>query len=333
MFLHNLIQGDIMRIFLFLMLFSTMTMAKDIILTKDNTIVLNQEFSGASVSKLISDAKKIDSTLPNGYPIYLFLDTPGGSIQAGLELMEAFKGLNRPIHTVVLFAASMGFQLTQNLGDRYILKFGILMSHKAHGGFEGEFGGGLGQLDSRYGMWIRRIDLMDKQTVKRTKGKKTLEKYRSEYENELWLNGEEAVKNGYADEVVTAKCDKSLSGTTEKVVRLFDLKVHLELSECPIVTYPVNIRVSMRTNRGYMDSEEFLEKGGKFGKNCVRKDTEEVVDAFYGKVLQPSAEAELCALDEELDLDKIEEAKEQAKDQVKLGARKPVYMRFTNKEM
>lgn len=332
MFLHNLTQGDTMRLFLFLMLFSTITMAKDIILTKDNTIVLNQEFSGASVAKLIADAKKIDSTLPSGYPIYLFLDTPGGSIQAGLELMEAFKGLNRPVHTVVLFAASMGFQLTQALGDRYILNFGVLMSHKAYGGFEGEFGGGLGQLDSRYGMWMRRVDIMDKQTVKRTKGKKTLEKYRSEYENELWLNGAEAVASGYADEVVTAKCDKSLSDTTDKIVRIFDLKVHLKMSQCPIITYPVDIRISMRTNKGYMDVDEFLDKGGKFGKNCVKKDAEEVVDVF-GRTLQTSAEAELCALDEELDLDKIDEAKEQAKDQVKLGVRKPVYMRFTNKEM
>jgi hypothetical protein len=246
--------------------------------------------------------------------------------------MEAFKGLNRPVHTVVLFAASMGFQLTQALGDRYILNFGVLMSHKAYGGFEGEFGGGLGQLDSRYGMWMRRVGMMDKQTVKRTKGKKTLEKYRSEYENELWLNGDEAVANGYADEVVTAKCDKSLSDTTDKVIRIFDLKVNLKMSQCPIITYPVDISISMRTNRGYMDVDEFLDKGGKFGKSCVKKDTEEVVDVF-GRTLQTSAEAELCALDEELDLDKIEEAKEQAKDQVKLGARKPVYMRFTNKEM
>jgi ATP-dependent protease ClpP protease subunit len=110
-----------MRLLLILAMLMTasLTMAKEIKLTKDNVLVLDQAFTGPSVAKLIQEARQKDADLKSGYPMYLFLNTPGGSIQAGLELIEALKGLNRPIHTITLFAASMGWQLLQHLGDRY----------------------------------------------------------------------------------------------------------------------------------------------------------------------------------------------------------------------
>src|SRR5579859_4879597 len=101
-----------------------------IVLSKENTLVLNSEVNGESVGKIIADAKQLDkglNTLKSKIkgekkPLYLFLNTPGGSIQSGLEMIEALNGLGRPTHTVTLFAASMGFQIAQNLGDRYVLR-------------------------------------------------------------------------------------------------------------------------------------------------------------------------------------------------------------------
>ena len=199
----------------------------------------------------------MDADLKSGYPIYLFLDTPGGSIQAGLELIEFLNGLNRPVHTVTLFAASMGWQLLQHLESRYVLKYGVLMSHKAYGGFRGEFGGGQSQLDSRYGLWLRRINLMDEQTVKRTGGKKTLKQYRSEYDNELWLNGKEAVENGYADEVVTVKCDKGLQGVDRQEFSFFGMNIVVLFDKCPIRTYPADIFVNISIYFFYLSFDIF----------------------------------------------------------------------------
>lgn len=160
------------KAFLILLLF-TITMstvfAKEIVLTKDNSVVLNGAFTGKSVSNLIGEIQKLDAELKSGYPIYLFLNTPGGSIQAGLELFEFIKGVNRPIHTITLFAASMGFQTVQHLGKRYVLEYGVLMSHKAYGGFEGEFGGETSQIDSQYGLWLRRLKMMDQKNRRKNK--------------------------------------------------------------------------------------------------------------------------------------------------------------------
>jgi len=280
------------------------TSKKIITLSSDNTISLTQAFNRESTTGLMQQATDMDANLKSGYPIYLFMYTPGGSIQAGLELIEFFEGLNRPVHTITLFSASMGWQTVQHLGERYILKYGVLMSHKARGGFTGEFGGGISQLDSRYQLWLRRIELMDKQTVRRTKGKQTIKSYTNAYTPELWLNGQEAVKKGYADAVVTVKCDTSMKGTYKKVFDLGFFKVQAVMSNCPMKISPLKMTASLLTNNGEMPLKEFLIKGGKFGHQC--RDSKSSIKAssyFYEPELE--LEAELCASDKTLNLQKI----------------------------
>lgn len=281
---------------LLVLMMSLTISAKEIKLTSDNTVSLSTSFSSSSISTLKQDLLKLDANLKSGYPIYLVLNTPGGSVQAGLELYEFVNGLNRPVHTVTLFAASMGFQTVQNLGKRYIIKYGVLMSHKARGGFKGEFGGGLSQLDSRYGMWLKRIDMLDKTTVKRTNGKQSLQSYRSAYDNELWLNGPEAVEKGYADEIATVSCSSDLaSKTRDSVINVMFFKIKVKLSGCPILTAPLSMSAELLTNKGYMDLQKFLESNGKFGASCEDNSNE------------------LCAYDKKLNLGILQEAMEKQK--------------------
>jgi ATP-dependent Clp protease protease subunit len=302
-------KGEKMKMFLTMLLFVLFVptiQAKEIVLTQDNSVVLNGEVTGRSVSKLIGEIKKLDAELKNGYPIYLFLNTPGGSIQAGLELFEFVKGVNRPIHTITLFAASMGFQTVQHLGTRYILEYGVLMSHKAYGGFEGEFGGESSQLDSQYGLWLRRIKMMDQKTVERTKGKKTLKKYQAEYDNELWLNGDEAVKNGYADEVASVKCSTGLQGEIEEQVNFMGMRFTVKFDKCPIRTAPVSVTASLRTNKGLMTLDDFVSKGGNFDtENCQRNT--QVHHYGWSNQAMPAVETEVCALDKGLSVEKVEQ--------------------------
>lgn len=288
---------------LLLMISATAFAAKkttEITLTDDNVISLKSAFDHESVGQLIEEASKLDSRLPSGQPIYLFLRTPGGSIQAGLELFEYLKGLNRPVHTITLFAASMGFQTVQQLGKRYILRNGVLMSHRARGGMQGEFGGGTAQMDTRYGLWLRRVQSLDQDTVKRTNGKQTLKSYQSAYANELWLNGEEAVAQGYADELVTLKCDSSLDGKVEKVTEqsLF-FSVDLLVPKCPLKTRPVGTNTNIVTNKGPMTLEVFIAKNPTF-KKCADIEKENTEDR-YNEVKKEV----VCALDEELSVAKI----------------------------
>jgi len=229
-----------------------------VVLTSQNTIILNSEVNGESVSKVISQAKKLDLALSGlkerasgKKPLYLFLNSPGGSIQAGLELIEAMQGLDRKVNTITLFAASMGFQIAQNLDERLILKNGVLMSHHAAGEFQGQFGGvSPSQVDSRYQLWLDRVRELDEQTVKRTNGKQTYKSYTEAYDHEMWMTGAKSVAGGYADRIVTVKCDSSLSGVSAHSATFMGLPVQYELDNCPINTSPQGVHIGSEGSQG-----------------------------------------------------------------------------------
>lgn len=252
---------------------------KKIVLTSENTLSLNDAVTGASVADVITKAKELDSdsvygavTGKNREPIYFFLRTPGGSIQAGLEMFEALNGLNRPVDTITSFAASMGFQTVQNLGKRYIVQSGVLMSHRASGGFEGQFGGQKpSPMDSQKNFWEQRLQEMDEKTVSRTKGKQTLASYQAQYAPDMWLTGSQAVAQGYADEIVQVQCDSSLAGVTTKSVSFMGLiNINYDLDNCPLNSTPMNIRISrIATNKGDMDFAKFQAAGGGYGVDCL----------------------------------------------------------------
>jgi ATP-dependent protease ClpP protease subunit len=227
---------------------------KKLVLTSDNTVILSGEINEASVGDTIQALQALDSKTFFGKakPIHLVIYSPGGSIQDGLILIEAIKGLNRPVDTAVLFAASMGWQVTQGVeGERYIVKNGIMMSHRAAGGFQGSFGGQYpSQIDSRYNFWKQRLNELDQQTVARSKGKQTLQSYQDQYKSEMWLTGSQSVEQGYSDSIVSLQCDKTLQGTTKHSTSFMGMEIDYELSACPLITAPKNVHMADKYKNG-----------------------------------------------------------------------------------
>ncbi len=248
-----------------LMSFGSFAMT-EIVLTNKNVVVMDQAFSWTNVAAVMSKAKELDSYLPEiSNPIYVVLDTPGGDIEAGLEMFAFLNSLNRPVYTIVMFAASMGAQAVSQLGNSYILPYGTLMHHKAAGSFSGSFGGkGPGQLDNRYGFWLRRIKMMDKVTVAKSNGKLTLKKFQDLYENELWLTGIEAVNLGLINDVASVKCSKGLSGVEIITATRFGIVLKGKKSKCPTISGVFDITVEVATNKGIMNIDKFIQNGGKY---------------------------------------------------------------------
>lgn len=265
---------------------------KKIVLTDRNTIVLDSAFDSESTGAVISQAvaldRKVGAWLKKEH-IYLLLRTPGGEVTAGMNMISTLNGLHRPVDTITIFAASMGFQAVQGLGQRYILPSGVLMSHRARGGVEGEMGGvEPSQIESRLNFYLQSLMDLDLVTVKRTKGKQTLESYRKAYASELWVMGQHAVDQGYADEVASFTCDKSLDGIVTKQIEFMGIQVQYDQDKCPLTNNPKNIRVMVQTQYGLVEHTEFLARGGVFGTGCE----------MGGK---------LCSINPGLTLDKIGE--------------------------
>lgn len=290
-----------------------------IVLTSSNTIVLSDVVTSQSVGEIVEKVSSMNSGITNkltNRPIYLFLNTPGGEVDSGLQLIEVLKAQGRPVHVITSFAASMGFQISQNLGRRYILQSGVLMSHRAAGSVEGQFGGSEpSQMQSRYKLWLDRVTQLDLQTVKRTNGKQTLESYQKAYADELWLTGPQAVEQGYADEIVNVTCDSSLDGVTTKSFQIpGGPTIDYDILNCPVVNGPMNPRVQVETNHGPKLLNEFRAQNGGFGEPCLALAR-----------LEPKT---VCATDLDLNLDKIDQMRKDFMDRINNKKDHVIQMKF-----
>lgn len=256
---------------------------KKIVLTKDNVLVMNTYFDSTSVARVAARAKELDSILPSKEPLFLVIDSGGGSIDAGIELIQNLNTLNRPIHTLTIFAASMGFHTVQGVnGLRLVTKTGTLMSHKARGGFSGEFPG---QLDSRYSYYLKRVQNLDKGIVARTKGKHNAQSYASLIENEYWCDGDDCKKQGFIDYTVLATCDKSLAGNKAEIERFIfmgvPVEIHLVFAACPTITGILEVNVLMNGEKLFKTEKEGKE--WQWGSN-IEKLGKEGVTALQEKI-------------------------------------------------
>jgi ATP-dependent Clp protease protease subunit len=208
----------------------------NILLTENNSVVFNDQVSAESVSKKTFE---IMSKSIKASPIYLILDTPGGSVTAGLRFVDSIKSLGVPVHTITIFAASMGYQFVQELGIRYIIPSGTLMSHR--GSVSGMSGQVPGELNSRVGHLQAVLSGMSERASKRVGMAK--EAYEAAIVNELWLDGTNAVQQNHADFIANVKCDESLlRDTYEQEVRTLFGPATLEFSKCPLISAPIKFR-------------------------------------------------------------------------------------------
>ncbi len=209
-----------------------------IVLSEQNTISFNQPFTGDYVAKKQLEVLQKSISLSSEKPLYLVLDTPGGSVQAGLNFIDTINSLGRKVHTITIFAASMGYQVVQELGKRYITPSGTLMSHR--GALSGLSGQVPGELNSRLNHIESILEGMNKRAAKRVS--MSLESYKQSIINELWVHGQDAVNKKHADAVANVRCDKNLiNGVVESEFFTIFGPVKVKFSKCPLITDPLSV--------------------------------------------------------------------------------------------
>lgn len=198
-----------------------------------NSVVMRGPVTGESVAKVQSELL-VKCTATNR--LYLVLDTPGGDVEAGNSLVETIKGLPCKVHTVTLFAASMGFHIVQNAGERLIVENGTLMSHRARGGLSGEMPG---SFNVRAVFWLNLLRSMDETAAKRMGIR--LDAYQNLIRDEYWVRGTQALKDKAVDKVITVRCGESLRGQhVEKMETLFGT-LAVTWADCPLIQTPMNL--------------------------------------------------------------------------------------------
>ena len=207
--------------------------AKEIKLTTNNVCSLEDKVDASTMFEL----KKclIEKSIKRGnrrYPIYIYLNSPGGSIYQGLRFITFAKTIKN-LHTITEFSASMSAAIVQGLpGKRYVVEHGTLMFHRASGTFRGQFD--TGEVESTLKFWISIVDKMEKMQADRIGI--SLKEYKKRRLHEWWIYGQDNIKNNTADEVVTIRCSNKLlnSFRKESVNTIFGT-FEYQVSDCPLV--------------------------------------------------------------------------------------------------
>lgn len=230
-----------LKIFLTLLLLFPLTGKADdkVMLNSDNTIILRGVVDNASVLETMLElaAKSVKRGSDN-YTLYLVLDSPGGSIAAGMDLIRFAKSIKN-LKTISIFAASMASAIVEALpGERLAVEDATLMFHRASGRFGGTFGEGEVESQLKYAKSL----VTKLETVNASRMKLSLKTYRKMVKDELWLFGNDNLTNNTVDKIVNVECTKELTDKRIKsVVRVIIFDVDVEHSGCPLIREPIAV--------------------------------------------------------------------------------------------
>lgn len=131
--------------------------------------------------------------------IHLYINSPGGSVSAGLAIFDTMNFINPEVSTICMGGAySMGSFLLAagEKGKRYALANSRVMIHQPSGGAQGQASDI--EINAREILKIR--DRLNRILAERTG--QPLEKIEKDVERDFWLDAPEAKEYGLVDEVL-----------------------------------------------------------------------------------------------------------------------------------
>lgn len=206
--------------FFTLFLLSPLVYSKQIVLDKNNTLLIRGEINEKQATQFVFDLNKF----PKKKDVYVYLDTNGGSVDAGNKIVNEIQKYN--LSCIAQKAISMGFVILQSCDKRYVTPLATLMQHQMSYGIANE----KAKVES-YVEFIKQIgdELAEMQAKKIGMSKK---RFNEKTYNDWWSFGKTALKNKCADEMVDVKCSRKLTNATYEI----DNGMYIyTFSKCPLV--------------------------------------------------------------------------------------------------
>jgi ATP-dependent Clp protease protease subunit len=167
-------------------------------LLKDRIIFLGTPVDDQVANVIIAQLLFLESDDPDK-EINLYINSPGGSVSAGMGIYDAMQHIKAPVNTTVVgLAASMGaLLLAAGTGKRYALPNARVMIHQPH--LSG-VGGQVTDIEITAREALRTKELMAEILAKHTG--QSIERIKADTERDRWLSADEAKAYGLVDEVV-----------------------------------------------------------------------------------------------------------------------------------
>ena len=169
-------------------------------LLKDRIVMLTGPVEDNMANSIIAQLLFLDAQDPTK-DIYLYVNTPGGSVSAGLAIVDTMNFIKADVQTIVMgTAASMGTIIASSgaKGKRFMLPNAEYMIHQPMGGT----GGGTQQTD----MAIAAEHLLKtrnklEQILADNSGK-TVKQVHKDAERDYWMTAEETLAYGFIDKIM-----------------------------------------------------------------------------------------------------------------------------------
>lgn len=168
-------------------------------LLRDRIVFLNDQVNDHTANLVIAQLLFLANEDPKK-PIYFYINSPGGSIYAGLAIYDTMQFIKPAVHTYCVgLAASMGAMLllAGEKGNRRALPHSRIMIHQPLGGFEGQ----ASDIEIEAKEMLRVKKMLNELMAKHT-GQK-LEKIENDTDRNYWMDAAEAKKYGIVDDVIT----------------------------------------------------------------------------------------------------------------------------------
>ena len=172
-------------------------------LLKDRIILLGTEIDDTVASLICAQLLFLESQDPEK-EIYIYINSPGGSVTAGLAIYDTMKYITAPVSTLCMgMAASMGaFLLAAGTrGMRYALPHSTIMIHQPLGGYSGQ----ATDVDI-HAREMQRIKKMMNEILAENTGR-DFDTVSKAMERDNFLTPEAALEFGIIDKVLTSRSE------------------------------------------------------------------------------------------------------------------------------
>jgi ATP-dependent Clp endopeptidase proteolytic subunit ClpP len=133
-------------------------------------------------------------------PIFVLLDSPGGSVDVGNEMISLMQAADGPVYTVCVgLCASMAAVILEHGTKRFALDRSTIMFHDASGGARGS----LGEMNSILQFYRRMVEKTNRYIAERSSMK--YETFMELQKDNLWIDAEDAKSLNLIDDLVRLK--------------------------------------------------------------------------------------------------------------------------------
>jgi ATP-dependent Clp protease protease subunit len=172
-------------------------------LLKDRIVFLGSVVTDEVANVITAQLLFLESEDPTR-DIYFYINSPGGSVTAGLAIYDTMQYIRPEVSTVCVGqAASMGAVLLAagNKGKRYALPHSRIMIHQPLG----EFQGTAMDVDIQAKEILRMREQLNDILMKHTG--QSLKKIEKDTDRDFFMTGKQALEYGLIDEVIVNRAD------------------------------------------------------------------------------------------------------------------------------